>query len=206
MGGSVGSSTALERKCSLLRSARTLTDLSNALVSFKRVEAFLNEPDSMKWTHTIEDKLKPSTELGMSDLVARWHGDAGGDGFVLGPMTLSFPKGKISLIVGPVGSGKSLTLAALLGEANIVNGHVSCPTQIMAPVDVDPNKCLGSESTSFCSQSAWVVSASIRDKYVRVCIACRSYLMRVPKHPLRLEVVSTSEASDPAQLTSSQQR
>jgi len=44
--------------------------------------------------------------------------------FELGPLDLIFPSGKLSLVTGATGSGKSALLAALLGELYTVSGDV----------------------------------------------------------------------------------
>ena len=45
--------------------------------------------------------------------------------FQLRDLALEFPKGQMTLIAGKFGSGKSLLLLALLGEARLVDGKVS---------------------------------------------------------------------------------
>lgn len=45
--------------------------------------------------------------------------------FQLRDLQLDFPKGKMTLVAGKFGSGKSLLLLALLGEARLVEGKVS---------------------------------------------------------------------------------
>ncbi|KAF8306061.1 hypothetical protein DL93DRAFT_2150580 [Clavulina sp. PMI_390] len=44
--------------------------------------------------------------------------------FLLGHLTVAFPSGKLSLITGPTGSGKTSLLSALLGEMDRVSGQV----------------------------------------------------------------------------------
>lgn len=44
---------------------------------------------------------------------------------VLGPVNFSIPKGSIVAIIGPVGSGKSSLLSALVGELNYIKGRVA---------------------------------------------------------------------------------
>lgn len=47
--------------------------------------------------------------------------------FVLMDLNLVFPKGQLSLVCGKLGSGKTLLLLALLGEADFLTGQVLCP-------------------------------------------------------------------------------
>ena len=47
--------------------------------------------------------------------------------FILQDLTLSFPPGALSLVCGKLGSGKTLLLLGLLGEADVLAGQLSCP-------------------------------------------------------------------------------
>ncbi|KAJ2966058.1 hypothetical protein NQ176_g10324 [Zarea fungicola] len=48
--------------------------------------------------------------------------------FSLHDVTLDFPVGELSVISGKTGSGKSLLLAAILGEADLVSGNLQSPS------------------------------------------------------------------------------
>lgn len=72
-----------------------------------------------------------------------------GDKQVLREVTASFPQhhdGTLTLIVGPIGCGKSSLLKAILGEATSVNGAIS----------------LSSADIAYCEQTPWVMNATIR--------------------------------------------
>jgi ABC-type transport system involved in cytochrome bd biosynthesis fused ATPase/permease subunit len=88
--------------------------------------------------------------------------------FVLIDLTLNFPQGELSLICGKLGSGKTLLLLALLGEADILTGQLICPrsppdaianlSQISEDDDwVVPNMC------AYVPQVAWLQNASIKE-------------------------------------------
>jgi len=88
--------------------------------------------------------------------------------FVLIDLTLDFPQGQLSLICGKLGSGKTLLLLALLGEADILTGQLICPRsppdsvaalmQISSDEDwVLPNMC------AYVPQVAWLQNASIKE-------------------------------------------
>ncbi|KAJ6602805.1 ABC transporter [Mycena vulgaris] len=66
--------------------------------------------------------------------------------FALRSFDLSIPKGKLCAIVGPVGSGKSSLLQALIGEMRRTAGTVAF-----------------GGSVSYCPQSAWIQNATIRE-------------------------------------------
>lgn len=107
---------------SLIHSAtKDLTD-ATAYVSMQRIEHFLKEDEVPEWASTLtasSSALSNGGEVGFSRAVFQWQAlPKSGSSlarFQLGPLDLTFPKGKISLISGPTGSGKSALLAALLG-------------------------------------------------------------------------------------------
>ncbi|KAJ6578028.1 ABC transporter [Mycena capillaripes] len=69
-----------------------------------------------------------------------------GSVFTLQDVNISVPRGKLCAIVGPVGSGKSSLLQALIGEMRRTAGSVEF-----------------GGSLSYCSQSAWIQNATIRE-------------------------------------------
>ena len=97
-------------------------------------------------------------------------------------LTLDFPLGELSLVCGRLGSGKSLLLLALLGEADILTGQVLCPrsppdviasfTGVLVPEEewYVPGVC------AYVPQSAWLRNASIRGKFHTEWL-CRTFLI-----------------------------
>ncbi|KAF7354869.1 Multidrug resistance-associated ABC transporter [Mycena sanguinolenta] len=69
--------------------------------------------------------------------------------FILADLNFAFPTGELSLICGKLGSGKSLLLLALLGEAQVVAGQMTCPRS--------PSGFLASCSENEISQKDWLV-------------------------------------------------
>ncbi|UKZ93816.1 uncharacterized protein TrAFT101_008724 [Trichoderma asperellum] len=72
---------------------------------------------------------------------------------VLSNINVSFSQtqsGSLTTIVGPIGSGKSSLLKAILGEADSTGGRIS----------------LSTPSIAFCDQTPWVMNATIRDNIV----------------------------------------
>ncbi|KAF9243526.1 ABC protein [Melanogaster broomeanus] len=64
-------------------------------------------------------------------------------------VTLTIPRGQLTAIVGPIGSGKSSLLQGLIGEMRKVSGHVSLGGRV-----------------AYCSQTAWIQNASLRDNII----------------------------------------
>ncbi|CBQ67860.1 related to multidrug resistance protein [Sporisorium reilianum SRZ2] len=67
------------------------------------------------------------------------------------------PAGKMTLVCGPTGSGKSSLLSAILGEMELLEGKVILPKRPLQ---------LLSGGVAYCSQTAWLESLSIRDNIV----------------------------------------
>ena len=93
--------------------------------------------------------------------------------FTLADVSVRFPQGEFSLICGRLGSGKSLLLAGLLGEADLLAGAMKCPRSApdaMLHLDTDKS-VLASEwlipsMVAYVPQQAWLQNASIKDNIV----------------------------------------
>ncbi|KAL1948837.1 hypothetical protein VTO73DRAFT_10643 [Trametes versicolor] len=109
--------------------------------------------------------------------------------FILVDLTLDFPLGELSLICGKLGSGKSLLLLALLGEADLLSGQMICPRSPpdtiakFAGVSVPHEEWVVSGVCAYVPQSAWLRNASIKEnilfdlpyveeRYLKVLEAC----------------------------------
>lgn len=93
--------------------------------------------------------------------------------FSLADLTLRFPKGKLSLICGRLGSGKSLLLSGLLGEADLVAGQAKCPRSQPDVVSrsndgkmATDDDWLLPEMVAYVPQQAWLQNASIKDNII----------------------------------------
>lgn len=92
--------------------------------------------------------------------------------FTLADLSLHFPKGKLSLICGRLGSGKSLLLAGLLGEADLLAGHIECPRSSPDAMGSQAQEGINEEDwvvpnmLAYVPQQAWLQNASIKDNIV----------------------------------------
>lgn len=80
----------------------------------------------------------------------------------------NFPTGKLSLICGPTGSGKTSFLNALLGELDIVSGRTYLPSKVVLNAKnvstVDPDyPSLILNKVAYVAQQPYLRHASIRD-------------------------------------------
>lgn len=99
----------------------------------QRIEHFLSESEVPEWASalkTAESGSQPdtTTDVAFEQGTFEWHASPQAalspSRFQLGPLDVSFPEGKLTLVCGPTGSGKSALLAALLGEMNCISGRV----------------------------------------------------------------------------------
>lgn len=74
-------------------------------------------PDWASSLKSSESASSDSTDVGFENATFHWDVAPRSEPsrFTLGPLNLKFPKGQLSLISGPTGSGKSALLNALLG-------------------------------------------------------------------------------------------
>ncbi|KAI9203555.1 P-loop containing nucleoside triphosphate hydrolase protein [Polychytrium aggregatum] len=134
-----------------------LVDFWQALVSLKRIEDYLNQEE-------LEDtsNCRPETALSEQSGRAQRAPKVGFEQssyvrFVLKNLNIEFPLGKLTVVCGPTGCGKSSMLLALLGDS---------PHQV-----------------AYVAQTAWLFNGSIRDnicfgrpydrqRYAQVIFAC----------------------------------
>ncbi|PPQ63821.1 hypothetical protein CVT24_009771 [Panaeolus cyanescens] len=133
--------------------------LMQAHVSMKRIEEFLQEDEVPEWASTLLAPAQPSSsksDIGFEDAAFEWEDFSNAAStpsrFHLGPLNVKFPIGKLTIVSGPTGSGKSALLSALLGEMHCTAGRV-----IIQKVN---------HQVAFCAQNPWLEHATIRDNIV----------------------------------------
>lgn len=152
----------------------TVTRLLQSYTSCTRIQAFLDEPDTLKYSQlSVPGPSDPS--IGFTDAIFVYPGseeqEVGVDDdatvsqpFRLGELDLSFPVGQLSLVTGPVGSGKTTLILSLLGETTLLKGKFFMPDDKANRelCTVDPATGL-SDTVAYCAQTPWLVGASIRE-------------------------------------------
>lgn len=143
----------------LLALPNQLTSWLRAFVSIKRIEDFLREEDVPAWVTSLtrpdssnDESIPEPGLIWLHSASFCWPQSAESrktEVFKLGPLDLELPVGKLSIVTGPTGSGKSSFLCAILGELNCIEGSVH--------VDKSDGKM------AYASQTAWLESATIRD-------------------------------------------
>jgi ABC-type multidrug transport system fused ATPase/permease subunit len=164
--------------------------VQEAKVSIDRVEEFLTEEETEKYTQLGTDNVDEDgvKRIGFRDATLIWGGrdtvaDDGSRAFRLLEMNVDFRIGKLNIIAGPTGSGKTSMLMGLLGEMTMVEGRVFCPGGLSREeVRSDPETGL-TNTIAYVAQAAWLVNANIRDnilfaapydeqRYRNVIVAC----------------------------------
>ncbi|KAL7819928.1 P-loop containing nucleoside triphosphate hydrolase protein [Trichoderma gracile] len=151
----------------------------NAKVSCDRIDKFFRNPDKKDNTH-------PGSAVAFNDATITFPSgsdDPAEDRFALRKLNLEFPNNSLSVISGPTGSGKSLLLASILGEAEVLAGYIQVPK---AP---PPDQRYDSKATAanwiiptaicFVSQIPWIENATIKD----------NVLFGLPFDPIRYDKV-----------------
>jgi ABC-type multidrug transport system fused ATPase/permease subunit len=148
-----------------------VAEVQEAKVSVDRVDEFLREEETGKYeqlkTTDLEDEF-----IGFKDATFSWASKTSADqadqqgsneSFRLLDLDVEFPIGKLSIVVGPTGSGKTSLLLALLGEMTLLGGNVYLPGgQSRDDVPADPKTGL-KNCVAYCAQSAWLVNDSIQE-------------------------------------------
>lgn len=139
------------------------TELLDAIVSSKRIQDYLQSAEKIPHT-TFSDKIV------IRNASIAWAADSDEsveDKFMLRGVELEFPLHELSLISGKTGSGKSLLLAALLGEADILEGHVELPEPPNCKSKFDyiatPANWILPNAIAYVAQIPWIENANIRD-------------------------------------------
>ena len=140
-----------------------ISDGLEALVSINRIDEYLRAPER-------EDYITTGLSIAFDKASVAWPSDSqekDNERFILRDADLHFPSKKLSVISGQTGSGKSLLLAAILGEADKISGKISVPE---APAvrdrhDYKANKSdwIIESAIAFVAQIPWIENATIKN-------------------------------------------
>ncbi|GAA5928190.1 hypothetical protein JCM1841_003816 [Sporobolomyces salmonicolor] len=112
-------------------------------ISINRIEAFFNEEEVAP--HVESAARREATRLAFDSATLAYPG-ADKKGFKLRNVSVDFPLGKLTVVTGPTGAGKTSLLLSLLGELDILSGSVELPS-----------------SVSYAAQQPWLESLTIQD-------------------------------------------
>lgn len=148
-------------------------------VSLDRITDFLKEEETTKYEQLTH--VKNTGRIGFTDASFSWDSTSETD-FKLRDLNVDFKVGKLNVIIGPTGSGKTSLLMALLGEMELAKGEVHLPG-FLPREDLDIGRDGYTDSVAYCSQAAWLLNDTIRnniifgspfnrDRYNKVVNAC----------------------------------
>ncbi|EGE00342.1 multidrug resistance protein [Trichophyton tonsurans CBS 112818] len=146
-----------------------ITGVIEGMVSLRRLESYLSSPNK-------EEYRKESSSITYQNASIAWPSDTCNleDRFVLKNINLTFPNKELSLVCGPTGSGKSLLLGSIFGEADLVGGAISVPTPPFTVYHtpdntITPDNWIIPSSVAFVAQSLWIENGTLRDNIIFGC-------------------------------------
>lgn len=139
------------------------TEAIDSLVSVNRIEHYLNGPEKV-------DCTTPSNSISLEKASIAWPSDSeeeNSDRFILRDINIDFPNKGFSVISGKTGSGKSLLLAAILGEVDMMAGTIKVPK--VQPLHeryefkATKDNWIIDSAIAFVAQIPWIENATIKD-------------------------------------------
>ncbi|KAL8286584.1 hypothetical protein RQP46_004601 [Phenoliferia psychrophenolica] len=130
----------------VISSTYLLSAFMRARVSLRRITSYIAETEELD-EHPRD--LASTESISFQDARFKWSEYASGSNqFVLNIEHLEIPTGRLTLVAGDVGSGKTALLYSLLGEMHRMDGSITYPKD---------------STTSYASQSPWLQDDSIRN-------------------------------------------
>ncbi|XP_014488634.1 PREDICTED: probable multidrug resistance-associated protein lethal(2)03659 isoform X2 [Dinoponera quadriceps] len=123
--------------------AMGLHQLVQMIVCCRRLQNFMTHDEMVKTAGEPYQKAESPFALRMSNVNAKWQGDAKED--TLRNVSLTVPPASLVVIVGTVGSGKSSLLHAILRELPLASGSIESHGRV-----------------NYVSQQPWIFSSSVR--------------------------------------------
>ena len=165
-----------------------LSRVLEAKVSSDRIDKYMDCPE--KPLNTI-----PAPYVSFEAASVAWPADdncewEAGERFILGNVNLNFPQKGLSVISGKTGSGKSLLLASILGECDVLTGKVNVP--------VPPH--LNGKHECRISRAEWIIDNAIayvaQNPWIEIGTIRENILFGLPYHPGRYRKVLFASGLD----------
>lgn len=158
---SLGVFKALEVTLSVI--PELTTDFLDCWVSINRIEKYLKSPEVTIISQDADDICFDNASIA-------WPSDDDvkeEDRFVLRNINVTFPEGELSVISGKTGTGKSLMLAAILGEVDVLAGKLYVPKapSLSERHDGKANKenWIIPKAIAYVAQIPWIENATIKE-------------------------------------------
>ena len=145
------------------------THILQMKVSMDRIMEFLKETELDKYNESVALESK-SNAVGFKDAKFMYHGSnteediTMGSSFNLHDMNVEFPIGKLTVICGSTGSGKTSLILSLLGELKTLVGESYLPDPREFSMS-EPDLLTGTvpSGVAYAAQSSWMLNATVRD-------------------------------------------
>ncbi|KAI8975591.1 hypothetical protein BDF20DRAFT_617319 [Mycotypha africana] len=137
-----------------------------AYTSIRRIQDFLNEDEI---DEISSNQIRNSSMDTDHDEEECSTGCNSSKSFILRDLNIQFPNNELSLISGATGSGKTLMLLALLGEAVILKGKALCPrVPVLSLVHDEDNDAYtaSTNSSNTCRTGSTVTSGASENNYI----------------------------------------
>ncbi|CAG7558968.1 unnamed protein product [Fusarium equiseti] len=158
----------------------------DSLVSLRRISTYLDEPEK-------QTELLVGDRISFHNASVAWPSASEksmeGD-FALSKLSLSFPNHALSVVSGKVGTGKTLLLSAILGEADLLSGSIYVPRK--QPIETRNWVIPG--SIAYVSQTPWLENASL----------CDNILFGLPMDKSRYNMTATEIGANGVNLSGGQ--
>ncbi|KAA8643767.1 putative ABC transporter [Aspergillus tanneri] len=135
-----------------------LTHFLDASVSARRIERFLGLADH-------RDDRQSGTMISFQNATVAWPSDESHDAegfFRLRNMHCDIPTGRLTVISGRSGSGKSLLLQTIIGEADVLEGIVVVPQPSSAEHN-NQQQWIREGHMAYVSQDPWIENMTVRE-------------------------------------------
>ena len=155
------------------RIADMMARVQASKVSVDRVDEFLNEDETEKFVQLSKEPRYENGQMiiGFDKATFTWGGknipdDKQAQMFRMINLDIRFQIGRLNIVAGSTGSGKTSLLMALLGEMTLLSGSVYLPGGYSRE-KLRPNPETGlTESVAYCAQQAWLVNADIKHNII----------------------------------------
>ena len=134
-----------------------------AWVSLRRIEEYLANGEKSEY-------ITPSNDIMFEKACVAWPSDVPENEshrFILRDINLHFPHKELSIISGKTGEGKSLLLASIIGEAELIAGTIKVPRAPPADERFDyltnKDNWIIDSSIGFVPQIPWIENGTIKD-------------------------------------------
>ncbi|KAJ9112543.1 hypothetical protein QFC19_000558 [Naganishia cerealis] len=187
-----------ELRFSLATIPETLLNALQGFVSLRRIEKYMSQAEVTHQEYETEQiSIRSATITWPRDIAPASTDPLSAPpsmpstpkvSFSLSDVNLEFPKDELSLVCGRLGSGKTLLLLGLLGEADVLAGQVICPRSGPGAIEdygkkIAPQDWILPSRTAYCPQQAWLQNDTIKgnilfgcpedeDRYQAVIEAC----------------------------------